>query len=98
MFYAVTGGIVSLVQGSYEYHHYLQDGFNDSVTAILLPSNDFSMLKLLVHMLSLWILKSKHTHAIRYCLDVLDIFDIQFNTICLSNFKLLFGYMTTNQL
>ncbi|XP_054805421.1 probable Ufm1-specific protease isoform X2 [Prosopis cineraria] len=26
----VAGGIVSLVQGSYEYHHYLQDGFNDS--------------------------------------------------------------------
>ncbi|KAI8017124.1 putative Ufm1-specific protease [Camellia lanceoleosa] len=26
----VSGGIVSMVQGSYEYHHYLQDGFNDS--------------------------------------------------------------------
>lgn len=26
----VHGGIVSLVQGSYEYHHYLQDGFDDS--------------------------------------------------------------------
>ncbi|WCJ36184.1 Ufm1-specific protease 2 [Euphorbia peplus] len=26
----VSGGIVSLVQGSYEYHHYLQDGFDDS--------------------------------------------------------------------
>lgn len=26
----VIGGAVSLVQGSYEYHHYLQDGFNDS--------------------------------------------------------------------
>ncbi|XP_058749103.1 probable Ufm1-specific protease [Vicia villosa] len=26
----VTGGTLSLVQGSYEYHHYLQDGFNDS--------------------------------------------------------------------
>ncbi|OIV98180.1 hypothetical protein TanjilG_11577 [Lupinus angustifolius] len=26
----VTGGTVSLVQGSYEYFHYLQDGFNDS--------------------------------------------------------------------
>ncbi|CAK7336595.1 unnamed protein product [Dovyalis caffra] len=24
------GGVVSLVQGSYEYHHYLQDGFDDS--------------------------------------------------------------------
>lgn len=22
---------MSLVQGSYEYHHYLQEGFNDSV-------------------------------------------------------------------
>ncbi|KAJ9567795.1 hypothetical protein OSB04_003761 [Centaurea solstitialis] len=26
----VHGGIVSLVQGSYEYYHYLQDGFDDS--------------------------------------------------------------------
>ncbi|KAL5544018.1 hypothetical protein UlMin_007802 [Ulmus minor] len=26
----VSGGTMSLVQGSYEYHHYLQDGFNDS--------------------------------------------------------------------
>ncbi|XP_065874072.1 probable Ufm1-specific protease [Euphorbia lathyris] len=26
----VSGGIVSLVQGSYDYHHYLQDGFDDS--------------------------------------------------------------------
>ncbi|KAI4336260.1 hypothetical protein L6164_014806 [Bauhinia variegata] len=26
----VTGGIISLVQGSYEYFHYLQDGYNDS--------------------------------------------------------------------
>ncbi|KMS97240.1 hypothetical protein BVRB_7g176880 [Beta vulgaris subsp. vulgaris] len=26
----VSGGLVSLVQGSYEYHHYLQDGFDDS--------------------------------------------------------------------
>lgn len=26
----VSGGSVSLVQGSYEYYHYLQDGFNDS--------------------------------------------------------------------
>ncbi|KAI4303807.1 hypothetical protein MLD38_039400 [Melastoma candidum] len=26
----VTGGVVSLVEGSYEYYHYLQDGFDDS--------------------------------------------------------------------
>ncbi|KAJ8752047.1 hypothetical protein K2173_001073 [Erythroxylum novogranatense] len=26
----VSGGIISLVQGSYEYYHYLQDGFDDS--------------------------------------------------------------------
>ncbi|KAK2987706.1 hypothetical protein RJ640_030293, partial [Escallonia rubra] len=26
----VSGGVVSLIQGSYEYHHYLQDGFDDS--------------------------------------------------------------------
>ncbi|KAK9278466.1 hypothetical protein L1049_028031 [Liquidambar formosana] len=26
----VSGGFISLVQGSYEYHHYLQDGFDDS--------------------------------------------------------------------
>ncbi|XP_031283525.1 probable Ufm1-specific protease [Pistacia vera] len=26
----VSGGLVSLVQGSYEYYHYLQDGFDDS--------------------------------------------------------------------
>ena len=31
VFCAVSGGLVSLVQGSYEYHHYLQDGFDDSV-------------------------------------------------------------------
>lgn len=53
-FDAVKGGIVSLVQGSYEYHHYLQDGFDDSVNAVLWP-NDFSMTKLLVHLLSLGI-------------------------------------------
>ena len=32
--YAVSGGTVSLVQGSYEYCHYMQDGFNDSVMEI----------------------------------------------------------------
>ncbi|KAK1283490.1 putative Ufm1-specific protease [Acorus calamus] len=26
----VTGGLVSLVEGSYEYYHYLQDGFDDN--------------------------------------------------------------------
>ncbi|XP_021908845.1 probable Ufm1-specific protease [Carica papaya] len=26
----VSGGVVSLIQGSYEYYHYLQDGFDDS--------------------------------------------------------------------
>jgi hypothetical protein len=26
----VSGGVVSLIQGSYDYHHYLQDGFDDS--------------------------------------------------------------------
>ncbi|CAM8929612.1 unnamed protein product [Rhodiola kirilowii] len=26
----VSGGLASLVQGSYDYHHYLQDGFDDS--------------------------------------------------------------------
>lgn len=31
VFFAVSGGLVSLVQGSYEYYHYLQDGFDDSV-------------------------------------------------------------------
>lgn len=36
VFCAVSGGVVSLVQGSYEYYHYLQDGFDDSVC--LLPS------------------------------------------------------------
>lgn len=43
MIYAVTGGTVSLVQGSYEYFHYLQDGFNDSVIAILLLHNGCKM-------------------------------------------------------
>lgn len=37
--YAVTGGTVSLVQGSYEYFHYLQNGYNDSVIAIHLLAN-----------------------------------------------------------
>jgi len=41
--YAVTGGTVSLVQGSYEYFHYLHEGYNDSVIAILLLSNDCSL-------------------------------------------------------
>ncbi|KAL8507817.1 hypothetical protein ACS0TY_018375 [Phlomoides rotata] len=35
--YAVSGGHVSLIQGSYEYHHYLQDGFDDSLLACCLP-------------------------------------------------------------
>lgn len=26
----VSGGVVSMIQGSYEYHHYLQDGYDDS--------------------------------------------------------------------
>jgi len=43
MVYAVIGGAVSLVQGSYEYHHYLQDGFNDSVIALLLLRNGCTM-------------------------------------------------------
>ncbi|XP_057971758.1 probable Ufm1-specific protease isoform X2 [Malania oleifera] len=28
----VSGGLTSLIQGSYEYYHYLQDGFDDSVS------------------------------------------------------------------
>lgn len=44
MFYAVPGGIVSLVQGSYEYYHYLQDGFNDSVMQVLSFTSVFSIL------------------------------------------------------
>lgn len=28
---AVSEGVASLIQGSYEYYHYLQDGFDDSV-------------------------------------------------------------------
>ena len=43
MVYAVTGGTVSLVQGSYEYFHYLQDAYNDSVIAILLLLNGLNM-------------------------------------------------------
>lgn len=35
MFCAVSGGGVSLIQGSYEYFHYLQDGFDDSVLLFL---------------------------------------------------------------
>ena len=31
MIFAVSGGTVSLIQGSYEYYHYLLDGFDDSV-------------------------------------------------------------------
>ena len=34
--YAVSGGSVSLLQGSYEYYHYLQDAFNDSVMSDIL--------------------------------------------------------------
>lgn len=37
----VSGGIASLVQGSYEYYHYLQDGFDDSVWDLLLLFNFF---------------------------------------------------------
>lgn len=33
--FSVSGGLVSLVEGSYEYHHYLQDGFDDSVMSLL---------------------------------------------------------------
>ncbi|KAK6924737.1 Peptidase C78, ubiquitin fold modifier-specific peptidase 1/ 2 [Dillenia turbinata] len=29
-FRTVSGGVVSLIQGSYDYHHYLQDSFDDS--------------------------------------------------------------------
>jgi hypothetical protein len=60
MVYAVTGGTLSIVQGSYEYHHYLQDGFNDSVIAILLPSNNCNMfLKLCVFLFLAMIKMSK---------------------------------------
>jgi hypothetical protein len=27
----VSEGVASIIQGSYEYYHYLQDGFDDSV-------------------------------------------------------------------
>jgi hypothetical protein len=72
MVYAVTGGTLSIVQGSYEYHHYLQDGFNDSVIAILLPSNNCNMfLKLCVFYSWPWLkcpsggyLKFKHKHTL----------------------------------
>lgn len=37
-FCAVSGGLVSLVQGSYEYYHYLQDGFDDSVMEFFFSS------------------------------------------------------------
>lgn len=38
---AVSGGHVSLIQGSYEYYHYLHDGFDDSVTHLSLASSGF---------------------------------------------------------
>lgn len=44
---AVTGGTVSLVQGSYEYFHYLHDGYNDSVISILLLANGCNLLIIL---------------------------------------------------
>jgi Ufm1-specific protease 2 len=31
MFIAVSGGIMSLIDGSYEYYHYLHDGIDDNV-------------------------------------------------------------------
>lgn len=39
----VSGGIASLIQGSYEYYHYLQDGFDDSVTHLTCASYWFSL-------------------------------------------------------
>lgn len=33
-FNAVSEGVASLIQGSYEYYHYLQDSFDDSVYII----------------------------------------------------------------
>lgn len=35
--HAVSGGSVSLIQGSYEYYHYMHDGFDDSVIILFLP-------------------------------------------------------------
>lgn len=38
MSFAVLGGTMSQVQGSYEYYHYLQEGLNDTVMEYLLLS------------------------------------------------------------
>lgn len=35
-FHTATGGTVSLVQGDYAYHHYMQDRFNDDVSLLVL--------------------------------------------------------------
>jgi hypothetical protein len=34
MFIAVLGGIMSLIDGSYEYYHYLHDGIDDNVMLV----------------------------------------------------------------
>jgi hypothetical protein len=44
VFYAVSGGSMSLVQGSYEYYHYLQDAVNDSVMQTLSFPNSYNVL------------------------------------------------------
>lgn len=35
-FNAVSEGVASVIQGSYEYYHYLQDSFDDSVYHFLI--------------------------------------------------------------
>jgi hypothetical protein len=42
--FAVTGGCQSLIAGSYEYYHYLQDRFDDNVSMFFSSFGSCSML------------------------------------------------------
>ncbi|KAL3015628.1 hypothetical protein AAZX31_06G166400 [Glycine max] len=57
----VTGGTVSLVQGSYEYFHYLHDGYNDSVISILLLTNGCNMF-IKLHLIFIFLCSIEITH------------------------------------
>lgn len=44
MFIAVSGGIMSLIDGSYEYYHYLHDGIDDNVMFVFVLQDFFLLI------------------------------------------------------
>ncbi len=65
--FSVSGGISSLVQGSYEYYHYLQNGYDDSVMDFL-PTISFLIAAFNMFIaVTIFCILSKQTNYVQYC-------------------------------